>query len=353
MQDLLSEDRDIRKKRLDELKDLVQSDISSFSTHIPELLSVIEQSTDQYLPINVASLITQANGISPILSETYIETIFNTVMNISKIENISDTPRDQALSILFSMYSGKLNDMSFSKNWLHVFFQLLNSEVKAKHIAVSPLTIIGTQNPRLLVEYVDEIFKLLKSGNNSLASSLMFLYKFKPEIFEENLTTFIELYKSDQMYKSIYLQIIGEIAKKRGELISPYLDNFIDDIDSPTYSTLIAMMMQEVASKDPVSISKYVVQLTEASKYNDYLVYYVPNILGYVGRLSIEKAKEVLPLIDSMRANANDNGLAMILSEFRNLAEMDKQLLEPYLDMIKEYENNPQENVRDQAKLIV
>jgi hypothetical protein len=64
-------------------------------------------------------------------------------------------------------------------------------------------------------------------------------------------------------------------------------------------------------------------------------------------------AREVLPILSSTLENAEQNVAMMHLSEFRNLGEMNRELLLPYMDQIRKYADDPQEFLRDQANLII
>ena len=43
----------------------------------------------------------------------------------------------------------------------------------------------------------------------------------------------------------------------------------------------------------------------------------------------------------------------MVLSEFRNLGQMNHELLEPYMDLIRRLAEDPHQTIRDQANYII
>jgi hypothetical protein len=256
--------------------------------------------------------------------------------------------------ILFTAISDQFQaNMPLLKKWLPLLFRLSGMPGSIKHSASAPITTIAMQSPNILAENVRDIFELIKGGFTSAISSLMSLYPHDPEAFEENFDFLLKLYQTDIQWQSITLMVLGEIAKKKPEFFDEHIPVFANGLTNPSQASQIAMMFKEIARNNPQVVYPLVSNLQQAVQFNDNLLYQVPNILGFIGQISEETAKEILTILDSFLSNASDTATMLILSEFQNLGEMSKELLDPYISKIKQYEEDPEENVRAIARQIV
>jgi hypothetical protein len=113
------------------------------------------------------------------------------------------------------------------------------------------------------------------------------------------------------------------------------------------------MILSEVARVNPGAVYPHLNELKQSLDHVDALKFTVPQLLGLIGRLSEDVAREILPFLAELLKGADQNVAIMVLSEFRNLGQMNRELLEPYMDLIRRCAEDPQQYVRDQANLII
>ncbi|MHA2251265.1 MAG: hypothetical protein ACXAD7_12960 [Candidatus Kariarchaeaceae archaeon] len=355
MDELFSDDEQTRRNAARKITELPASNIDNFTAKVPEFLGYIEKTKDDFVALQIANAISTANTMNTYVKSNYADNILQTIDKLSADRTLSDDDMWGSTSLILLNTVSDLfrTDMSVLQKWLPLLFRLSAQPGSVKHSASAPITQAGMQSPKLLANYVDELFELIKGGFTQIITSVMNLYKFNPEAFERNFDYLIELYKTDIQWQSITLMVLGEIAKKNSKLFAPHVDIFSQGLNSPAQASQIAMLLNEVVKTNADAVTPLVPIMKQAVEFNDNLLYQIPNILGYIGQTSEEKAKEMLIHLDSFLNEANDNQKIMILSEFRNLGEMDKALLDPYIDKMKGYEEDPEENVRMQARMIV
>jgi hypothetical protein len=151
----------------------------------------------------------------------------------------------------------------------------------------------------------------------------------------------------------MFLTIFYEISKKKPELLEPHLDLFIPSLMSPMTGSVVAMLLSEIARVNPEGVYPYLNNVKQSVDYVEALRYTVPNILGLIGRLSEDIAREILPFLADLLKDADQNVAIMVLMEFYNLGEMNRDLLVPYMDLIRSFADDPEESVRGQANHII
>jgi hypothetical protein len=353
--ELFSDNEQIRRNAAQNISQLPTTDINAFTQKVPEFLGYLEKTDDDFVAMQIANAISTANTMDPNIKTSYTTNILQTLDKVSENRDLSDDDMWGSTGvILFTTVSDQFQtNTALTKEWLPLLIKLSGKSGSIKFSASAPITHAAMQTPNVLADNVGDIFKLIKGGFTSVISSLMNLYKFDPQVFEDNLEYLLHLYQTDMQWQSITLTVLGEIAKKKPELFSPHIKLFETGLNSPAQAVQIAMMLVEVARVNPHAVYTLLPAMQQAAKFNDNLLYQVPNILGFIGQTSDEKAREMLIILDSFLAEANDHQKIMILSEFRNLGEMKKEFLDPYIERIKSFESDPEEDVRAQARMIV
>ena len=340
--------------RREAIKTLGEADISEIEPIIPELFQILREFDVEMVLLQVATNLSRTFQSNNSLIDSYIDDL-KAVIDLYTSKDLTDEKLLGSVVIhLIQLVQPKLKaGGEFLKEWLDVLFKLTLTNGSVKHIASAPIIGVAMQQPILLKDHVGQIFETIDNGFSSLASSLINLYSYNPEEFINRIDNLINKYQTDLAYQSIYLMILTEIAKKNPELLVSRVSVFQTGLSNPSLATSVIMLYTELASSDAGALYPLMPQIVQATTYNPNLMYQIPNILSLIGRTSDERAREVLTHLFSFLNTANDTMKAMILSEIRNLGEMNRELLDSYIDLIRNYENSPQESIRDQAKLIV
>ncbi|MFX1507047.1 MAG: hypothetical protein ACFFDC_13210 [Promethearchaeota archaeon] len=354
--DLSSPTENIRKNAIDEISGLSSTNPNELAFHLLSFLKVLQSTSDMYIIQHLGSTISTVTSSVPTLGSDNFEDILATVTVLA--ENF--TMEDES-EIFVGICAGGLleairqpitTDQRKFMRALPTFFKLMEKNHSVKYSAMGYVSPMVSRNPRLFKDHVPQIFNLVKGGMTEMISLLWELYKFNPPFYEENIDYLLQMAK-DMNYASIALMILGEMAKKNSTVLNPYINELKETIHSPHTASSSIMIFSEIARKNPELVHPILPEIQEAMEYNDTLKMMAPNILGLVGRMSVDIAAEILPFLVELLDDPDHNVHTVTLMEIRNLGEMDRFLLDPYIEKIRSLENDPQEYIRDQAKHIV
>ncbi|MHA2114583.1 MAG: hypothetical protein ACXABM_03725 [Candidatus Thorarchaeota archaeon] len=357
MQELLDANESVRRKAAEELIERATNSTTEIASKIPELVAFIRESTDDMVSMQIAHAISIMCEKSPGVERTYSGNIMGILEFLSSrpmTEDESETMINAVATHLLNTQVPQLtSDSSFLRGSLPLLFKYLKKEGSARWPAYTVVARVAAQNPKMFEDYVGVIIEMVAGGSSELSPSLMFLYKFKPVEYHSRIDTLAQVYQKDTNLQSLLLSIFLEISKDRPELLEPHLGMFVEGLNSPTTGSMNATIMSEIARSNPGAVYPHLDSLKESVNYVDALKYTVPNVLGLIGRMSDDVAREVLPFLAELLKDADQNLAIMVLSEFRNLGEMNRELIEPYMDLIRTCANDPQKYVRDQANSII
>jgi len=357
MEELLDVNESVRRTAAEELVDKATNFATEVAAKIPDLTSYIRESKDDLVSMQIAHAISIMCEKSPGVERTYSGSIMGTLEFLSSrpmTENENETLINAVATHLLNTQVHQLtSDSSFLRQSLPLLFKYLRKEGSARWPAYTVVARVAAENPKILEDYVGVIIEMVAKGSRELAPPLMFLYKFKPAEFQSRLETLVRVYRSDTSLRSLLLSIFLEISKDRPELLEPHLPLFVEGLNSPTTGSMNASIIGEIARNNPKAVYPHLEPLKQSMDYVDALKYTVPNVLGLIGRISDDVASEVLPFLAELLKDADQNLAIMVLSEFRNLGEMNRELLSPYMDLIRKCANDPQKYVRDQANAVI
>ena len=354
--DLSSTSEDIRKTAIDEISGLSSINPNELAPHLLSFLEVLQSTTDMYLIQHLGSTISTLASSVPTLGIDNFDDILTTVTvladNFTMEEESEMFVGISAGGLLEAIRQPITTDQRKFMRALPTFFKLMEKNHSVKYSAMGYVSPMVSRNPRLFKDHVPQIFNLVKGGMTEMISLLWELYKFNPPFYEENIDYLLQMAK-DMNYASIALMILGEMAKKNSTVLNPYINELKETIHSPHTASSSIMIFSEIARKNPELIHPILPEIQEAMEYNDTLKMMAPNILGLVGRMSVKTAAEILPFLVELLDDPDHNVHTVTLMEIRNLGEMDRSLLDPYIEKIRSLEDDPQEYIRDQAKHIV
>jgi hypothetical protein len=269
-------------------------------------------------------------------------------------ENDSESMINAAASHLFTtQIQLYLADTQLLSGSFPLIFKYLKKRGAARWPAYRLVSSVSYENPKLLEDYTGDVIDLVIQGSKELSAPLMHLYQIEPEEFHSRLEKLVQLYQADSEIRSLLLSIFAEMSREQPQLLIPYLDLFVGGLKSPAYGPMVVTILSEIARVNPHAVYPHMNDLKQSLDHVDTLKFTVPQLLGLIGRLSEDVAREILPFLAELLKDADQTVAILVLSEFRNLGHMNRELLEPYMDLIRKYADDPQQYVRDQANLII
>lgn len=357
MQELLDSNESVRRKAAEELAERASNSPTEVASKIPELTGYIRDSVDDMVSMQIAHAISTMCEKSPGVERMYSGNIMGTLEFLSSrsmTEDDSETLINATVTFLFNTQVPQLiADPSFLKGSLPIIFKYLKKEGAARWPAYRVVAQVSSENPKIFEDYVGVIIELVGKGSTELSPPLMFLYKFRPTEFQSRIDTLVQIYLTDTNARSLVLSLFLEISRDRPDLLEPHLGIFVNGLNSPTTASMNASIMSEIARSNPGVVYPHLDSVKQSVDYVDALRYTVPNLLGLIGRMSEDVAREVLPFLAELLEDADQNLAIMVLLEFKNLGDMNRELIEPYMGLIRKYAEDPQNYVRDQANHII
>ncbi len=357
MQELLDSSEKTRREAATSLADRAEKTPHEIEPLVPEMLGYLRQSDDDMVRLGISSAIFKLDEKIPGTGRKYSTEIMETLDFFSSYEFTTDESDSLLNAIVGHLFNTQiphlLTNSQLLTQHLPLIFTYLKKDGSVKWSAYRIFAQVSSENPRMFQDHIGEIIELVGKGNKELSASLLSFYQVKPDEFEEHMDTLIHIYKNDKDAKSVMSSLLVEISRKRPELLEPHIDLMISELSSPTFSSNASIVLGEIARVNPSLVHPHVSELRDATQMVDALKYQIPNILGLIGRSSVDVAREVLPFLSDLLKEADQNLAVMVLSEFRNLGEMDRGLLEPYMGLIQGFSDDPQEYVRSQAQLII
>ncbi len=357
MQELLDAQDQVRREAGEALVKTATDKPQEIEPRIPELLGIIKKSADDMVIMQIAHACMLVCEKVSGTDKKYHTTIMGTLEFLSSremTEDDSETIINAAASHLFtSQIQVHLADTQLLQSSFPLIFKYLKKKGAARWPAYRIVSSVSYENPKLLENYTGDVIDLVVHGSKELSASLMHLYQIKPDDFHSRLDTLVHLYKSDSELRSLLLSVFSEMSREQPQLLVPHIGLFVGGLKSPVYAGMGTTILSEIARVNPQAVYPHLNELKQSLDHVDTLKFTVPQLLGLIGRLSEDVAREILPFLAELLTDADQNVAIMVLSEFRNLGQMNRELLEPYMNLIRRYAEDPQQYVRDQANLII
>ena len=357
MQELLDAQEQTRREASEALLKRATDNPQEVEPQIGDLLEMVKQSTDDMVTMQIAHACMLVCEKVPGTDRKYHSQIMDTLEFLSSREmgeDDTETMINAAASHLFtSQIQVLLADTQVIQSSLPLVFKYLRKKGMARWPPYRIVTQLSFDSPMLLGDYTGEVIDLVLQGSKELSASLMHLYKIRPEEFNNRLDLLVSHYQTNSESRSVLLSVFGEMSRANPTLLIPHLDLFVGGLKSPAFAGMGAMILSEIARANPEAVYPHLNELKESMNHVDALKFTVPQVLGLVGRMSEDVAHEILPFLADLLKEADQNVTIMVLSEFRNLGEMNHELLEPYMDPIRRLAEDPQQTIRDQANYII
>ena len=358
MKKLHSNDRNEWLEARNDLMKLANENPGAFQANFPKFLDLVAQSPHEELVMTIACALRAAQERFPDLAITHSAEIITTLERIAEqftMDNAESPAGSGALCLLSILGSHLQNNQDMFRRAIPVLFQLLRKKHDVSGLAFGYINTWVYRSPQLFSQHVDDLLYLVMDGKKELLVSLMQMYSRNPEAFEKpNVMEFlVNTVLSDYSYQTSAMNILWEISKKKPELVAPHVMKLRPTLQSPMTASLALMILGNVAREQPDVIKPLVPDVYQVSKSNPQYKALVPNILGLVGRMSEDTAAEMLSLLADMLKDKDQATLVQILTEMKNLGEMNRQLLAPYIELVRQFTDDPQDYIRTQAQAII
>ncbi|OLS23771.1 MAG: hypothetical protein HeimC2_25100 [Candidatus Heimdallarchaeota archaeon LC_2] len=353
VEEFLSENEEIRKLAIERLKERLEASPNDLLEQIPGLLGTIDKSIDPFVSLQIASIVSELFTNNPNVISVNFDQVINTISILADNELAND--EDLLTGTTINLLTPLQNSLKLEDNLLKSFptlIKLMGKQSSIKWSAYSPLANILMTNPVIAIPYAEDLLDVIEHFPQ-LLMILPNLYTSKPEAFQSKVDTLMKLYKSQPDQQLSIIGIIGDIAGEKQNLIIPYITNILPGLNSPMVSYQVMSILSSIATSDPMEVYPYVEQIKEAVILQPATMIEGANTLSLIARVSDHLATEILPVLFDWLDKANQTSIPLVLAEIRNIAEMNKDLLDPYMDKVRSFLDNPQEAIRDQANLIV
>ena len=245
------------------------------------------------------------------------------------------------------------NDKRLLNDFLPLLLTYLKKEGTVRYSPYKIITQVAFEQPSALSDYAGDIISLVRAGRKELAASLFHIYQVNTKPFNESVGVLIEILERESDLRGIMLTVLLEVARDNPSLLVPHVQPLIGYIESPVSAANISMILAEVAKDNPDTIYPHIHSLREAMNRMDLLKASVPTVLGLVGRRSEQTAAEVLKILRPLLDESDQTNVLVALQEYRNLGQMDRDLLSEYIPRIKALSDSPQQYIRNLANVIV
>ncbi len=362
MEDLItklqSDDPTSWRQARDELLRVMKEDLGTFQEFFPKILEIVAHASHESLAMDLACALRSAQDAFPNLSLTYSTEILDALGTVTERFPMDSNNSDAggAASCLLTFIGTQLQqDQDLFQRAMPVLFQLLRKKHAVSTVAFGYINTWIYRTPRIFANHVKDLFQLARSGKKEILLSLMQMYPHAPEEFEQPaiLEYLVETALADYSSQSAIMNILWEISKKKPELLAPFATRLRPTLQSPMVASLSLMILANVAREQPDAVMPLIPDIFQITKTNPQYKALIPNILGLVGRRSEETAAEMLSLLAEMLKDKDQATLVQILTEMKNLGEMNKELLTPHVELVKQFTEDPQEYIRTQAQAII
>lgn len=354
LENLRSEEYFLVNKTAEEVEKISKEDPGTYSILFPQILSLIEESDDLQTVLRLSAVV--RNGKINNLDDVYPNIIQTLQVLVKKYPMDEDSNYDSAVaSNLFQVIKDELVKPNNISGAMPLLLEYMGKKSYIRSSMLGYVNPLSQRNPKLLVPYVDKLFELARGGLLDAFTPLLYLYTYASDVYEqeENLSFLVNLGTRNDSYASLAFNLIQEVAKKKPVLLIPHIQALKSALETPTTALGATMVINEVAKKNPSVVKPLVPVFQEAVKTIPNLKYYLPGLLGFMGRQSKEAAAENLVILSTFFDDPDQNIQLQVLLQVKNLGEMDRELLTPYIERVKSYVEDPQQYIRDTAKSIM
>ena len=354
---LISEDGTARRDAASELVEVAENQPGDLEHTIPDLLNIIASTTDDFVAMQSSLAIKMVCEANTQLSKVYSIAILKVLEALSTremTEKDTDTMINAAGMFLFeTQHQLLITDSDLLSRTLPLLVAYIRKDGSVRYAPYKIIAQVSSQNPALLGSIAGEMIDLVEKGMVELCGSLYMLYQVQRPIFHQKMDALIRIFETREDARTMILTILQGIARDQPSLISPHVPLLLQYLNSPLYSANIAMILGEVSRESPEAVYEHLDRLQGTMKGIPMLKSLIPPIFGHIGRQSEARATEMLAIMRPMLDEADPTVVMLVLQEFRNLGQMNRELLMVYIPKIRTLAGSPEQYVRDLAQAIL
>ncbi len=348
MDNLLSPDETLRRESEERMLSVCEDIV--FGEKVPYLLEILPVSEDNETTHQISEAIARYFSAFPQEYRRLHMHVKEALANIVS-RDLSDT--SPHLPPVLNLMQFSINHLQTDKNalqvWVPTLLELGKIEGSLRDMATAPIFSVSQADPDVLREHIPQILDAVDRGNLSLLTPLFNLYTVSPYEFRKRVGTFVSILKSDLGSSSLSLMILQKIAENNPSSLVHHIQKIAMELKVPINAPTILNIFGQIARDHPMAIEPYIDLIAEVSNENSNLINQASNVFELVG--SRVQTDKILSILFSFMRTSND--VSPILRAVRGIGERKKGALNPYIEMIQRYENNPQERVREEARLVV
>ncbi|MHA2097947.1 MAG: hypothetical protein ACW99A_04615 [Candidatus Kariarchaeaceae archaeon] len=353
MDDFLSNNEDARKEAIKQLKEKYDSNPTELIGEIPKLLQSVSKSEDPFVSLQIVSTVSDLLTAYPNEVDTNFNDIIETLNNLASYDLADD--QDLLTGTTVKLLTPIQNSLKIEQKLVAAFptlVKLMGKQSSVKWSAYLPIANVLMTNPTIAADFAEDLLDVIEQFPQ-LLMILPNLYTAKPKAFRSKMSILMNIHKSHPDQQSSIIRIIGDISKDDNTLVIPYLSDILPGLNSPMVSYQTMSILSNIASTDPLQVYPHIESIKQGVVIQPATMIEGANTLSLIARVSDNHAIEILPILFDWLNRADQTTLPLVLAEIRNIADMNKDLLTTYIEMVRKHADSPQEAIRDQAIMII
>ncbi|GBM03372.1 Protein melted [Araneus ventricosus] len=212
----------------------------------------------------------------------------------------------------------------------------------------SYLSLAAINNAELLAVHVQPIIDSIISGNYSLARVLPQIYVVNKEPIHDHVMALVSLLpQCENSEKLSLLNLFGLIAKYKPSLLESNLPHLSECLTISSTAASALQIFLDMAAVRPQSFTEHVQKMKMAAELQPGTLVLVARILGIIGKLNMERAKDSLEFIISHLGKVDQWTLMALLRIIKGITDTFPSLLPQYLTSIcNQVEPSASSNIR-------
>ncbi|XP_015906317.1 protein melted [Parasteatoda tepidariorum] len=212
----------------------------------------------------------------------------------------------------------------------------------------SYLSLAAINNADLLAVHVQPIIDSIISGNYSLTRVLPQIYIVNKEPIHEHVMALVSLLpQCENADKLSLLNLFSLIAKHKSSLLESNLPHLSECLTIPSAAASALQIFLDMAAVRPQSFTEHVQKMKMAAELQPGTLILVARILGIIGKLNQERAKDTLEFLIAHLGKVDQWTLMALLRVIKSLTDMYPSLLPQYLTSIcNQVEPSASSNIR-------
>ncbi|KAG8196242.1 hypothetical protein JTE90_023799 [Oedothorax gibbosus] len=212
----------------------------------------------------------------------------------------------------------------------------------------SYLSLAAINNAELLAVHVQPIIDSIISGNYSLARVLPQIYLVNKEPIHDHVMALVSLLpQCENSEKLSLLNLFGLIAKHKPSLLESNLPHLSECLTISSTASSTLQIFLDMAAVRPQCFTEHVQKMKMAADLQPGTLVLVARILGIIGKLSMERAKDSLEFLVSHLSKVDQWTLMALLRIIKGITDIFPSLLPQFLTTISnQVEPSASSNIR-------